>query len=624
MKRILLLLFAIVFLLCGCLETPKATVPSSEPPTETIPPEPETTAPDLEGDLGIQEPDGALEEAGIRKYPLPRADHYAVRVMGDGLLLFSGTEDTTLTLLRDDTEPVCVTITDIFLSGDDASVAVGAKGVVYYDDIYNEMVKLDDRLQEESRLPMPADMGSEPVFSSDLARAFYFDRKGILRVLDVESGISRRLTDEKSGQPRIIGSHFGDTVLECKTSVDGKDEYLMIDAENGALLFRSFDTMELTTSGEWYFVPWMERLTTDFIFGEREGERSCFAPEEMGTYVPLPAHRSVASLMTVEEGCQIAIYSLSEPSVSRVMIPECAPVDVVMDDRLDWLWLLDEGRDGAQVLYSWDPSVSVQEVESSYITPYYTAEAPDTEGLDRIVQEAKALGDRFGLRIQIHQAAIENQPSDYSFTPEHLVPVYDHYLKLLETQLEIYPESMLKKLSKSSSNGRLTICLVRSISGTGDMGALAVTGGVQYWKGGNAYLAMAMEDGCEQTFHHELFHAIDTYVLAETKAYDFWDSLNPKGFSYDRDYVKNTFRNPEQYLTGDDRAFVDTYSMSFPKEDRARIMEFAVQEGQEEVFASEAMQKKLRTLCRGIRSAFGLGGSSEVFRWERYLQTPLA
>ena len=36
------------------------------------------------------------------------------------------------------------------------------------------------------------------------------------------------------------------------------------------------------------------------------------------------------------------------------------------------------------------------------------------------------------------------------------------------------------------------------------------------------------------------------------------------------------------------------------------------------------MQKKLITLCKGIRDAFGLKKSPENFLWEQYLNTPLA
>jgi len=46
-------------------------------------------------------------------------------------------------------------------------------------------------------------------------------------------------------------------------------------------------------------------------------------------------------------------------------------------------------------------------------------------------------------------------------------------------------------------------------------------------------------------------------------------------------------------------------------------------DGNESYFESEAMQKKLRQLCLGIREAFDLKKSVEVFRWEQYLNKPL-
>ena len=54
-----------------------------------------------------------------------------------------------------------------------------------------------------------------------------------------------------------------------------------------------------------------------------------------------------------------------------------------------------------------------------------------------------------------------------------------------------------------------------------------------------------------------------------------------------------------------------------------RIMEYAVEEGFAASFESEIMQKKLRTLCLGIRQAFDLQDSPEIFPWEQYLKTPL-
>jgi hypothetical protein len=63
--------------------------------------------------------------------------------------------------------------------------------------------------------------------------------------------------------------------------------------------------------------------------------------------------------------------------------------------------------------------------------------------------------------------------------------------------------------------------------------------------------------------------------------------------------------------------------MSFPKEDRARIMEYAMLPGNEGMFRASVMQAKLKKLCLGIREAFELEDAPEVFLWEQYLDRPL-
>ena len=49
-----------------------------------------------------------------------------------------------------------------------------------------------------------------------------------------------------------------------------------------------------------------------------------------------------------------------------------------------------------------------------------------------------------------------------------------------------------------------------------------------------------------------------------------WMRLNPEGFKY----AGSTFELPEELLSREyDEWFVDLYSKTFPREDRARIME---------------------------------------------------
>ena len=63
--------------------------------------------------------------------------------------------------------------------------------------------------------------------------------------------------------------------------------------------------------------------------------------------------------------------------------------------------------------------------------------------------------------------------------------------------------------------------------------------------------------------------------------------------------------------------------MSYPKEDRARMMEYAMTPGNESCFETETMQKKLRQLCIGIREAMELEDAADAFLWEQYLKEPI-
>ena len=144
--------------------------------------------------------------------------------------------------------------------------------------------------------------------------------------------------------------------------------------------------------------------------------------------------------------------------------------------------------------------------------------------------------------------------------------------------------------------------------------------GLQYWdENSNTYLCLAAnQEQFIQTACRELFHIIDSRVLTFCKAYDDWNKLNPKGFSYGSSAASY------QWLDGPERAFPDAASMTYPKEDRARIMAYSMMRGNESVFESDTMQKKLRQLCLGIREAFGLKKSTDTFLWEQYLKEPIA
>ena len=209
-------------------------------------------------------------------------------------------------------------------------------------------------------------------------------------------------------------------------------------------------------------------------------------------------------------------------------------------------------------------------------------------------------------------------PWDYEFEPEYLAPVLVRELSELDQRLSYYPPEILAGIKEHFSD--LTICLVRSIQGSPESGSLETATGIQFYEGSRAYIAIAMGQYAERALYHELYHVMETRLLTDSTAFDRWDALNPPGFTYDLDYTASQNRRAEEYLQPDTRSFIDTYSMSFPKEDRARIMECAMCAGKEDLFRSPAMQAKLRCLSAAIREAYGLKKSTETFRWEQYLK----
>ena len=76
------------------------------------------------------------------------------------------------------------------------------------------------------------------------------------------------------------------------------------------------------------------------------------------------------------------------------------------------------------------------------------------------------------------------------------------------------------------------------------------------------------------------------------------------------------------YADGYDSYFIDTYSRTFPTEDRARVMEYAMI-GWDWMFSEDGsapLREKLRYYADCIRDCFDTAGWPAVTRWEQPLQ----
>ena len=112
-------------------------------------------------------------------------------------------------------------------------------------------------------------------------------------------------------------------------------------------------------------------------------------------------------------------------------------------------------------------------------------------------------------------------------------------------------------------------------------------------------------------------------MLGNSRDYDEWKKLNPEGFDYDYNYYVYKTHDSE-YLSDENRYFADAYAMTFPHEDRCRLFVHAMLDANADLFATDAMQAKLKRMCQGIREAYGYERDGNTYVWEQYLNISLA
>lgn len=615
MKRLIMPLLLLAFLLgCGGESTQQTTAP-----TETVQPT-QMTEP-----AGLYIPDSEAEQlsdGALRMYQTGDDTGFALEMMGEDILLFSGSEETVLTRFTgDNLYPIARTELSCAVHPEDPSFQISSKGITYYDDAANALVFLDNDLKEVRRVDVPENIVGTPVLSGNRLQLYYCTADAV-RVLDLETGLDRLLKQVSYEHQTAQGLLFHDTVLLC--SIGDEDGYfsVFISVKTGELVSELRENVTVTGAEDRYYGIFHGETMEEMIFGTTDSDVQMLIPEEpFGDMWFLENLHSAVTRTCEDSVTAFAFYDLSSGMRTAALeIPgDYYPWQLASAGTESGIYII--GSDMSQegpVIYRWDLEKSIVEDQTQYICPRYTADAPDEDGLAECARRAEEIGSRYGLKIITGENAVSVQPWDYDLEAEYHVPVIDRDLDTLERTLEKYPDGFFQSINED-----IRICLVRGLQGSAESGSLDTANGIQFWEKGSAYVVLAAGDTLEATLFHELFHVIDNHVLSACNAYYDWERLNPEGFSYDFDYISNLNRDPVQYLEDGTRAFIDTYSMSFPKEDRARIMEYAATADHGYYFESEIMQRKLRTLCEGIRIAFDLRECPVAFVWEQYLQEPL-
>ena len=599
MKRLIWIILALLLLLCGCgaeevapTETTEATVPPTEPVIIYM------------ANSSVEQQTGGA----VRVY-VPEKDTYiGMGTMNGDVVLVS--DLSKLTLVDGETgllgasikvgETISCEATD-FTSSD--------KGVSYYRADGQELVFLNNKLQQQTKVEIPEGISGRPCVSHTNQEIYYCKDKEV-RALHLETGISRLVKEQVCESIELVASHLDGTMLICKVlEEDGTETTLYLDSATGQTLENAEQLEGLQTGKDQYMAIRSEGVYKQKIFGTVGGTPQTFnVDEELTAAFDLGgAYRCYE-----EEGALVLDYydlTTGTHSAQVRMVGVSQPVAVAADDTYIWILAVENNQ---TMLYRWDVKLSPTGNEHSYIEPLYTRENPNTEGLAQCKERATELKEKYGINFRVGATAMK-ETGGYEMEEEYQVQALTKMMNELETVLPKFPSKFLKK---SLSNGKIYVCLVRSIPGNKEM--------VQFYVDGNAYIFLAASDNVAKNFLCGVAYIIDSHVLGNSRDYDTWKKLNPSDFEYDYNYYVYKKHEDSKYLSGSKRYFVDTYSMTFPHEDRSRLFAAAMMDGNEKVFESKYMQAKLKRMCQGIREAYGYEKNGKTYTWEQYLNTSLA
>ena len=546
---------------------------------------------------------GSFLNGAVYTVPLSANTNAQVYKLGKNLLLLQ--EDGGMTLLSGKTYETLATGQIPGGTGEDSCFSITEKGVSCFDAATNEVICLNDQLLETRRVKLPEGISGKPALYAGGQEVFYCLGDEI-RAMNIHTGVARLVKKYICHSLELTGVYFDGSMLVCQVyneadtgKLQGAAYYLS--AEDGTSLGQHDHIFYLLTYGDRYFLSRMDGVIHQFVFGNRTAEDP-WQLHSLGLgNEKIISVLELYSVINYNPGEILRLYDLNTGKIKAEIALE--GLGEIFGFRGDpgrnCAWFLSRGEQGEQMLCRWDLEKTPASGSEIRIGKLYTAHDPDTEGLEACEKKADALNSRFGVRINIWQEGIK-APGTYTLVPEYQTAAIDPMLDRVEKVLERLPEGIVQNLV---ADGDLRICIVRSISD----GHTAV----QYWQGGEPYIALSVSADVEEVLLRELFRVMDVYVIGNSRLYDDWAQLNPPDFSYGMEDGK--------YLEQGNMAFVDGISMKTPVEDRIRILVGAMQPDNGDLFQNPILQSKYQRICDAIREAYDLEKYQQVLPWEQYL-----
>ncbi|MBE5956372.1 MAG: hypothetical protein E7253_07960 [Lachnospiraceae bacterium] len=508
-----------------------------------------------------------------------------------------------------------------------AMIQVLDRHVVLSDNPTGKVIIFDGELNIEKEYTLP----SGSIFLNRMmTKAYIVDyEKGILAV-DLSDGSEKRWAEEITGAyvSKMCGDYVTLTYTDSKT---GLSSYAVMN-----LAGEELDILDLNKS--LYAVEHNSRVWLGGMVGE--SEQYFYGTEEvpqsfqlesgtMATFV----RNSDELLITEMKGDGSMDFYAYHPDgtfYSMMNLPggtEGYLESIVWFENLGGYLLTNIEAPGVDKLYFWDLSVSVEGEDLKLTELKDEVLTGDAVSAD-LYKKAQTIGDKYGVTIKIAEQC-DTDYNDYMVEQNLNAEKISRGLDIIDLSLASYPDGFIDQLYFGYFR-EIEINLMGNIYAVNQVeeNKNGFDSFIAFVQSNEEKYVMVFDMGrgqlMEQDLYHEFAHLIDKKMqnlVDRGEKVKFseerWASLNPDGFDYCYSY---TDVPDSYYYDGYDDFFIDIYSRTFPTEDRARVMEYAMI-GAEFCFDTyPGLTDKIEYYSECIRDAFDTTGWPEVTKWEEMLK----
>lgn len=611
MKRKLLCLLCACVLLSGCRSGSEPTVQTQPRETTAAATQAATASvPLLEQGTGLEDSPNVLVIPNeiVEGMVGPR-----LRLLGNGLLL-SEFRDPKLILNHISLEDGALLSFAAIDAGEETRITIGSGEIGLSDRERGLVTILDENLQPLRSYEVSAG-GEDWYLNSDLDTLYIvYDDRGVL-ALRLETGEEAWLV-ENGFRVSVTDSANGYVFIEYTDREDQRTHYRCLDLSTATL-----ETMPLNgASGIRLGDRWLLQKDESQVLILGEESRSLNGAE--CSFRLLSPRQHLLAMDASQRN--LTLYDIDGAFRSRCTLPQSSHAamgqDLVWSGYWEGYFFTDFLGENSRLMF-WDVNAGT-EGEDLPMEQTGNVQPPEPLLEPALYERAREISERYGVEICIGEQCTLNYGTYDSYALTDPVFVRSA-LELLDTCLGRYPEGFFRQIGYGTVE-KIRFELV---------GALTIKDGIVTHPDSVGAFAHQQEDRHlivldgflfrEATLYHEISHVIDKKLDWDAQirkdalfSEEAWLALQPEGFEFAMSYTDI----PREHLAfADSGYFLTDYGMTFPTEDRAVLMEGAMEQEEWNFEPGFGTRKKLQFYADCIRDCFDTEGWPEVTCWEQVL-----